>query len=154
MKRGFFILFTLLALVSLVRAQEINTFQIYDNAITHTNIKANITSLDGKITKENVCYTVTYAAQWTGKLKTVVVYNGDLTQMQNFLKSILQFADNNKDNIGASTKIDNRKVSMAKQWGIKCITIKIGSQKINTNHKSISKALEKLDNWIKENNHL
>jgi hypothetical protein len=134
-----------------VRAQETKTIQIYDNGITHTNIKAIITYLDGNITKEDVYYTVTFAAMWTGKLSTVVVYNGNLMQMSNFLKSVLQFAEVNKDNIGASTKIEERNVSMTKQFGIKCITIKIGSESINTNFKSINQALDELDKWIKEN---
>jgi hypothetical protein len=138
-------------LVNIVWAQESKTIQIYNNNITHTNIKAILTYLDSTIIKDDVYYTVTYATAWTGRLNTVVVYNGDLEQMAKFLKLVLQFGEENKDNIGASIKIEGRIISMTKQFGIKCIAIKIGSESINTNFKSISQAAEELDNWIKEN---
>ena len=134
-----------------IRAQETKTIQIYNNGITHTNIKANITYIDGNITKEDAFYTVTYAAMWTGKLSTVVVYNGNLNQMSKFIKLVLQFAEVNKNNIGAATTIEGRNISMTKEIGIKCITIKNGDESINTNFRSISKALEAIDKWIQEN---
>ncbi len=149
MKKLFAILAVLFSLN--LTAQETKTIQIYNNGLTHTNIKANITYLEGNIIKEEVFYTMTAAEMWTGKMSTVIVYNGDLTQMTNFFKAVLIFAEANKDNIGAITKIEERDVSMTKVAGIKCITIKHGDEKINTNFRSINKSIEALDNWILTN---
>lgn len=144
-------LLTVLFATSSVIAQEIKTIEIYNNGITHTNIKANITYVDGKIKEENVFYTVTSAAMWTGKLSSIVVYNGNIAQMADFLRVVFQFAQANKDNIGATITIEGRHVSMAKVMGIKCITIKTGDESVNTNLSSVSKALEALNKWMQKN---
>jgi hypothetical protein len=145
------LLIAVLSIIYVAYGQETKTIQIYKNGITHTNIKANITYSNDTIIKEDAFYTVTYEEMWTTRMTTVVVYHGNLIQMSYFLKSILKFAEANKDNIGSYTRIEDRTVSMTQIAGIKCITIKVGDESINTNFKSISDALYALDIWIIDN---
>ena len=145
------LLLILLCLPMIGFGQETKTIQIYENFLTHTNIKANISYLDGNITNEDVNYTVTYQAMWTAKMKTMVVYSGNLSETSGFLKEVMQFAELNKDSIGSSIISEGRNISIAKKFGFKVITIKYGDESIHTNFKSIMQAFEALDKWIKEN---
>ena len=145
------LLLILLCLPMIGFGQETKTIQIYENFLTHTNIKANISYLNGNISNEDVYYTVTYKAMWTGKLKTMVVYSGNLTETSDFLSSVLQFSELNKDSIGSSMIFEGRNISIAKVFGFKVTTIKYGDEGIHTNFKSIKQASEALDEWIKEN---
>ena len=140
----------ILAFFNVISAQEIKTVQIYNNNITHTNIKANITYVNGEITKEEVFYTVAYAAMWTGRLTSVVVYTGNLEEMSYFLNEINKFAQANAKNLGAETLIAGRNVSVNKVSGFKCIIIKYADESINTNFKAIDQAAATLNTWIEE----
>ncbi len=139
------------ALYNIITAQEIKTIQIYNNNLTHTNIKANISYTNGEITKEEVYYTVAYAAMWTGRLSSVVVYSGNLEEMSFFLTEINKFSQANEKNLGADTTIMERNVSINKVAGIKCIIIKYADESINTSFKAIDQAQTALNTWIKEN---
>ena len=135
-----------------VYAQDVKTIQVYKNSITHDNIKANITyDENGKIVKDEFFYTVTTTAMWTGKPSTVIVYNGSYDQIHSFFTAILQFANENKNDMNAKATIDGREISRKKVAGIKCIVIKNGDESTNTNIKSLIKALESLEKWRKEN---
>jgi len=115
---------------------------IYNNDITHDNIKADIFNND-----TTFVYSVTTAAMWTGKSKTSIVYKGEKTDFLEFMNSLLEFAQTNKDNKGAKAKIKDIEVESTKRMGIKCITIGSGKNATNTNYESISNAIEALRKW-------
>ncbi len=124
---------------------------IYDGYFTHTKLNAYIFYENGKISKKEIYYTVTDVAMWTGKLSTTIIYQGTPAQMIDFLEKILQFAEKNKYQIGTSTIINERKVSMTKKIGIKLITIRIGKKNKNTTYKELQNALKMLKKWVKNN---
>lgn len=133
-------------------AQKVKTVQIYKNATTHDNIKANITyNENGEMVKDEFFYTVSTTALWTGKLNTVIVYNGSYDQIHAFFTELLQFANENKDNMDVNTTIDGREITRKRVAGVKCIVIKNGDESTNTNIKSVTKALDSLEKWKKKN---
>ena len=152
MKRALFLIVAVLLTSDYVIAQVTKVIVIYNDAITHTNIKAYLTYEMDTIVKEDVYYSVTSAAMWTGKMNTQIVYKGNLSQMLEFFKEVLSFAEVNKDNIGAYATIDeNIYISITKIFGVKCVTIKNGPEVVNTNYRSINEAVIALENWIKNN---
>ena len=135
---------TLLILSICIYGQN-KSVNIYQNGLTHDNISADIFNSD-----TTYVYSVTTAALWTGKLSTKIVYKGNYNDFMNFMTHLFQFAEANKDNKGAKTKIDNINIESTKKAGVKCISIGDGKDASNTTYKSIKEALESTSSW-KEN---
>ncbi len=151
MKKVIMILTVILFAQGSLSAQGSKIETIFDSYFTHTKLSAYIFYENGKISKEEIYYTVTDAAMWTGKLSTTIIYHGTPAQMVDFLEEILQFAEKNKNQIGVSTIIEERKISMTKKIGIKLITIRIGKKNKNTTYKDLQNALKMLKEWVKNN---
>lgn len=124
------------------------TVTIYENGLTHTNIKADITyNSSGQITSSTAYFTVSVAEMWTNAIKTTIVYSGTLADMKKFVASIDKFATENRDIKNAQTTICGKTVQLKRVMGVKCIVITSGSETINTNFTSISEALAELNKY-------
>lgn len=115
---------------------------IYNNGLTHTNVKADIFQSD-----TTYLYTVTDAKMWTGETSTKIIYKGNYDKFLSFLRTAVAFAEENRKNIGAQTEIDGIPVKITKKVGIRCVTFGSNGEIKNTNENSLKGAIEALEKW-------
>ena len=115
---------------------------LYNNGITHDNIKAEIFNND-----TTYIYSVTTAAMWTGALSTKIVYKGNYNNFMAFMIPLLRFAEENQNNKGAKEVINGVNIESTKKIGVKCISIGGGKDINNTTYNSIKEAVEAIHSW-------
>lgn len=115
---------------------------LYNNALTHDKILVNILNSD-----TTYIYSVSTKAAWTGKLSTKIVYQGNYEDFLSFMIPLLSFAEDNRDNIGATAIIRDIPVKSTKVLGIKCISIGEGDEINNTKYSSIKECVESVFSW-------
>lgn len=136
----------LLLLCSLHSFAQNESVVIYNNNITHDNLKANIYKGD-----TTYIYTVSIAAMWTGKVSTKIIYEGNYDSFISFIEPLVKFADKNKDNLGIKTSIQGIVVESTRKYGTKCIAIGSGDDITYTRYKSLKKMVDALDMWLHKN---
>lgn len=139
------LLLAFLLFLPIITHSQNKSIVIYNNGLTHDNIKADIFNND-----TTYIYSVTTAAMWTGKRSTKIVYKGAYDNFMSFMIPLLQFAEENMDKEGAETIINEIKIESTKKLGVKCISIGSGKDVSNTKYSSIKEAVGAIWNWRKQ----